>query len=98
MLLQTPLKFWQMCKNFPAKISWTPQFFIGHVNNAGGRWNCVWTLTWRLTGRQGRCALLISRTTILGDEPHAVYSFYSIILHLLCLKFFCAFCDDSIRG
>ena len=55
MLLQTPLKFWQMCKNSPAKISGTPQFFIRHVNNAWGRWNRLWTLTSRLTGRQGRC-------------------------------------------
>ena len=55
MLLQTPLKFWQLCKNSPAKISGTPQFFIAHVNNAGGRWNCLWSLTLRLKGRQGRC-------------------------------------------
>ena len=55
MLLQTPLKFWQMCKNSPVKISGTLQFFIRHVNNAGGKWNCLWRLILRLTGRQGRC-------------------------------------------
>ena len=55
MLLQTPLKFWQMCKNSLAIISGTHQIFIGHVNNAGGRWNRVWALTLRLTGHQGRC-------------------------------------------
>ena len=59
MFLQTPLKFWQMCKKSLAKISGTPQFFIRHVNNAGGRWNGLWTLTSRLTGRQGRCELRI---------------------------------------
>ena len=60
MLLQTPLKFWQMCKNSLAKISGTPQFFIRHVNNAGGRWNCLCTPTSRLTGRQGRCGVIFS--------------------------------------
>ena len=54
-LLQIPLKFWQMCKNSLAIISGTPKFFIRHVNNAGGRWNCLWSLTLRLKGRQGRC-------------------------------------------
>merc|ERR1711923_321556 len=55
MLLQISLKFWQMCKNSLAIISGTPQFFIRHVNNTRGKWNCLWTLTSRLTGRQGRC-------------------------------------------
>ena len=59
MLLQIPLKFWQMCKNSPTKISGTPQFFIRHVNNTRGKWNCLWTLTLRLTGRQGRCELIV---------------------------------------
>ena len=68
MLLEIPLKFWQMCKNSLAIISGTPQFFIRHVNNAGGRWNCLCTLTSRLTGRQGRCAssLLIIISIILS--------------------------------
>ena len=55
MLLQIPLEFCPLCNNSLAIISGTPQFFIRHVNNAGGRWNCLWTLTLRLTGRQGRC-------------------------------------------
>ena len=58
MLLQIPLKFWQMCKNSPAIISGTPQFFIRRVNNAWGRWNCLWSLTLRLTGRQAWCAIV----------------------------------------
>ena len=73
MLLQTPLKFWQMCKNFPAKISGTPQFFIRHVNNAGGRWNCLWTLTWRLTGRQGRCDAIFS-VNFTPNSKHCLIS------------------------
>ena len=55
MLLQIPLEFCPMCNNSPAIFSGTPQYFIRHVNNAGGKWNCLWTLTLRLTGRQGRC-------------------------------------------
>ena len=55
MLLQISLKFWQMCKNSLAIISGTPQFFIRHVNNTRGKWNCHCRLTSRLTGRQGRC-------------------------------------------
>ena len=55
MLLQISLKFWQMCKNSLAIISGTPQFFIRHVNNTRGKWNCLCRLTSRLTGRQGRC-------------------------------------------
>ena len=55
MLLQISLKFWQMCKNSLAIISGTPQFFIRHVNNTRGKWNCHCRLTLRLTGRQGRC-------------------------------------------
>ena len=58
MLLQIPLKFWHLCKNFPAKISGTPQFLIRRVNNAGGWWNRLWALTLRLRGRQGRCVRL----------------------------------------
>ena len=57
MLLQIPLEFCPLCNNSPAIISGTPQFFIRHVNNAGGKWNCLWRLISRLTGRQGRCVL-----------------------------------------
>ena len=64
MLLQTPLKYWQMCKNSLAKISGTPQFFIGHVNNAGGRGNRLWALTSRLTGCQGRCDSTVQYSTV----------------------------------
>ena len=67
MLLLTPLKFWRMCKNSLAKISGTPQFFIRHVNNTRGKWNCLWALTSRLTGRQGRC-----------DTQYAILTFHSI--------------------
>ena len=55
MLYQIPLEFCPLCNNSPAIISGTPQFFIRHVNNAGGKWNCLWRLILRLTGRQGRC-------------------------------------------
>ena len=57
MLLQIPLKFWQLCKISLAIISGTPQFFIRRVNNTWGRWNCLWWLTLRLTGRQAWCGL-----------------------------------------
>ena len=30
------------------------------MNNTGGRWNCLWTLTSRLTGRQAWCAITVS--------------------------------------
>ena len=73
MLLQTPLKFWQMCKNSPAKISGTPQFLIGHLNNAGGRWICLWALTSRLTGRQGRCE---AGTSAAAWDWRAAYIIY----------------------
>ena len=51
--LQIPLKFCPLCNNSQAIISGTPHF-IRHVNNAGGKWNCLWRLILRLTGRQGR--------------------------------------------
>ena len=40
------------------------------MNNAGGRWNCLWTLTLRLTGRQGRCVVLYGQAGggILKEE------------------------------
>ena len=56
--LQIPLKFCPLCNNSQAIISGTPQFLIRHVNNTGGRWNCLWSLTSRLTGCQAWCALL----------------------------------------
>ena len=61
MLLQISLKFWQMCKNSLAIISRTPQFFIRHVNNTGGRLNCLWSLTSRLTGPQAWCELALKK-------------------------------------
>ena len=70
MLLQIPLKFWHLCKNFPAKISGTPKFFIRRVNNTGGRWNCLWWLTLRLTGRQAWCAVLNPLTEHHWHHPH----------------------------
>ena len=30
------------------------------MNNTGGRWNCLWTLTSRLTGRQAWCDITVS--------------------------------------
>ena len=68
MLLQTPLKFWQMCKNSPAKISRTPQFFIRCVNNAERRCNHLWALTWRLTGHQDRCGTVLHCTVPVVHE------------------------------
>merc|ERR1711884_828313 len=68
MLLQISLKFWQMCKNSLAIISGTPQFFIRHVNNTRGKWNCHCRLTLRLTGRQGRCVLLPRKSARLASR------------------------------
>ena len=55
--LQIPLKFCPLCNNSQAIISGTPQFFIRRVNNTRGRWNGLWWLTSRLTGRQAWCEL-----------------------------------------
>ena len=63
MLLQISLKFWQMCKNFPAIISGKPQFFIRRVNYAWGRWNRPRWLTMRLTGRQAWCEWVLLSVT-----------------------------------
>ena len=60
MLLQIPLKFWQLCKISLAIISGTPQFFIRCVNNTGGRWNCLWWPTLRLTGHQAWCVPILT--------------------------------------
>ena len=85
MLLQTPLKFWQMCKNSLAKISGTPQFFIRHVNNGGGRWNCLCTPTSRLTGRQGRCAhITTSHQCIKLRSYHILFILHPCWCRHLC--------------
>ena len=77
MLLQTPLKFWQMCKKSLAKISGTPQFFIRHVNIGGGRWNCLCTPTSRLTGRQGRCVSTVKLLFLfIRGKEFSMHSFF----------------------
>ena len=66
MLLQIPLKFWQMCKNSLAKISGTPKFFIRCVNNTRGMWNRLWSRTLRLTGRQAWCDIINKSSLPIG--------------------------------
>ena len=92
MLLQIPLKFWQMCKNSPVIISGTPQFFIRHVNNAGGRWNCLCTLTSRLTGRQGRCGLKVVLYSQVSSAKLTLWWSSKLCCTLCCWCSYCSYC------
>ena len=86
--LQIPLKFCPLCNNSLAIISGTPQFFIRHVNNTRGKWNCLWTLTSRLTGRQGRCDLSLIPYFISASHKVSISSTPPDPLPLYCLNLF----------